>query len=285
MPELAWINGMFCTIEEAVVPINDRGLQFGDGAYEVIRSYQGQLWAADPHFKRLQVSLDAMDITRIAIDDIRDRVLEAFTMSQIKEALIYIQVTRGVQDRNHIHSDHLEPSLLITVRELEELPAEEYRKGVTAIMLPDTRWARRDIKSLNLLANCLAMKQAARENAYEPILFENGLITEAASCSVFMVKEGAIITREAGAHILSGITRAFFIELADENGIPVQERPFTPEELAAADEIFFTASTFGSVGVIRLDGRPVGPGSVGPVTRRLHQAYKDSITRILNLQA
>jgi D-alanine transaminase len=285
MPELAWINDTFCTIDEAVVPINDRGFQFGDGVYEVIRSYQGRLWAAEPHVQRLQTSLEALDIRGIAVADIRDRMQEAFTMSRIENALVYIQVTRGVQARNHIHHDDLDPSLLITVRELEEMPAEDYISGVSAIMLPDTRWARRDIKCLNLLANCLAMKQAAREGVFEPILHENGLVTEAATCSLFLVKDGALITRETGPHILSGITRAFFIELADENGIPVQERPFTPEELAAADEIFFTASTFGSIGVTMLDNRPVGYESVGPVTRLLHQAYMDNIIRILDLKA
>ncbi|MFH1708022.1 MAG: aminotransferase class IV [Planctomycetota bacterium] len=273
MPELAWLNGTYSSIADARVPVDDRGYQFGDGIYEVIRSYNGILWAMGPHMARLERSLREVEITGIAVDTIARQIEEAFFRSRIPDALIYLQITRGIQPRTHVWRDDLVPSMLITVREMPPRAKADLGKGVTAITLPDTRWGRCDIKSLNLLANCMAMKTAARQGAFEPILHKDGLVTEAASAGLFFVKGGRLVTRENGPHILPSVTSGLIVAYAREAGIACEKRPYTLTELMAADEAFFTASSFAVQGIGSIDGQPVGAGVVGPVTKRIYELY------------
>ena len=279
MVELAYLNGRYCSIQEASVPIDDRGYQFGDGVYEVVRSYFGTLWELEGHMNRLERSLRETGITGIEPEYVKKKIEEAYVKSAIPNALVYIQVTRGIQTRNHIWDDTLEPSLLITVRELEDIPEETYASGVHVITMVENRWMRRDIKSLNLLANCLAMKQAQRQGALEPVYIENGYVTEAASASLFIVKNGICITREPGPHILSGITQKLVLEITRELNIPAEERTFTSDEFFKADEAFLTATTFAVLGIHTADTETIGTVCPGKITQMIRNAYMDRVER------
>lgn len=277
MPELAYLNSRFCAIEEAAVPVNDRGYQFGDGVYEVVRSYAGRLWALERHMQRLKRSLSEIGITGIETDVISKKVRKAFFKSWIQDAVVYIQITRGVQPRSHAWKDGLTPSLLITVRRIRELPAETYVSGVEVITADENRWKRRDIKSINLLPNCIALKEAENQEAYETVFIENGHVTEAASASLFIATGGTLVTRGPGPCTLPGVTQQLILECAQELGILTEERTFTPEEMFAADEAFLSSTTAGVIGIRAIDSKPAGSSCPGELTRRISTAYTERV--------
>ncbi|RKY61921.1 MAG: amino acid aminotransferase [Candidatus Latescibacterota bacterium] len=280
MPEIAFLNGEFMPIEEAKVPVDDRGYQFGDGVYEVIESYKGRLWALERHLNRLRRSLSEIGISGITVDEIRERILEIHKKSGISRALVYVQVTRGVAPRRHAWMEvSLKPTLLITVREFEPVPEDLREKGIRTITLPEMRWGRRDIKSINLLPNVLAAQRAWEAGAYEAIFVDNGYITEGAHNNIFAVRDGRLFTPQEGPHILSGITRGLVIEMAKEEGIPVEEGPLSYEALLEADEVFLTGTGVEVLGVVSVDGRRIGSGEVGPMTRRLYEMFMDRVER------
>ncbi len=280
MPEIAFLNGEFMPIEEAKVPVDDRGYQFGDGVYEVIESYKGRLWALERHLNRLRRSLSEIGISGITVDEIRERILEIHKKSGISRALVYVQVTRGVSPRRHAWMEvSLKPTLLITVREFEPVPEDLREKGIRTITLPEMRWGRRDIKSINLLPNVLAAQRAWEAGAYEAIFVDNGYITEGAHNNIFAVRDGRLFTPQEGPHILSGITRGLVIEMAKEEGIPVEEGPLSYEALLEADEVFLTGTGVEVLGVVSVDGRRIGSGEVGPMTRRLYEMFMDRVER------
>lgn len=271
MRELTYVNGVVTAPEDARVAVDDRGLQFGDGVYEVIRSYGGRLWAPERHFARLRRSLRELWLDDADVGDIAAAALDLHARSGISDALIYIQVTRGAKPRDYSVSPDARPTVVITARQMPALRVERRETGVRVILLPDPRWARVDIKSLNLLGNMMAKKQASEAGAFEAVLQRNGLATEGASTSLFIVANGVVITREEGPHILSGVTRALVIECARELGLCVEERPFTVEELLAADELFLTGTSFGVYGVALVDDHEFA--APGPITRRLDALY------------
>lgn len=271
MRELAYVNGVVTTPEEATVGVDDRGFQFGDGVYEVIRSYDGRLWAPERHFARLRRSLRELWLNDVDVDEIAEAAVDLHAKSGIPNALIYIQVTRGPKPRDYAIATDARPTVVITARPVHSLRPEHRARGVPVVLLPDLRWARVDIKSLNLLGNMLAKREAAEAGAFEPVLQRDGLVTEGASTSLFTVAKGVVVTREEGPHILSGVTRALVIECAEELGVRVEERPFTVAELLAADELFLTGTTFGVYGVASVDGREFA--APGPTTRSLDALY------------
>lgn len=283
MPEIAFLNGEFLPIDEAKVPVDDRGYQFGDGVYEVVQSYDGRLWALDRHLRRLERSLSEVGITGITVEEVKGRIIETYERSGIPRALVYVQVTRGVLPRRHAWaSAPSKPTLLITVRELQEVPEEIRRSGVEVITLPEVRWKRRDIKSLNLLPNVLAAQKAWEAGAYEAIFVEGGYITEGSHTNIFAVRDGRLLTPQEGPHILPGVTRGLVIEMAREEGIPVEEGPLPYGALLEADEAFLTATGEGVLGVVSVDGRRIGSGEVGPMTLRLYGTFMERVRRGLD---
>ncbi len=274
MPETIYLNGRLVSPEEALIPTNDRGFLFGDAVYEVIRSYDGRLWALERHLQRLVRSLAAVDMGYVDTAEIGAAIQETYAASAIPDAVVYLHVSRGVAPRSHAYSRDLRPTVLITVRDMSGRLAAMDRAGVAAITEPDLRWRRCDIKSTNLLPNVLAQTRAREAGAYEAILVHpDGYITEGTSTSVFWVRGGRVSTVPLSGEVLPGITRAFVLEIAQDEGLPVAEERISLDGFRKADEIFLAGTTIEVYPIISLDGRPVGSGQAGPVTLRLQQAF------------
>jgi len=274
MPEIAFLNGEYLAIDEAKVSVNDRGYQFGDGVYEVIRSYNGRLWALERHLTRFKRSLAGIDITGISLDEVRENIQTACEKSGLSDMLGYVQITRGVCPRKHNYPEGLEPTFLITVREFPQRPPEIFAQGVRAITFPDIRWLRRDIKSINLLPNILARQKAIQSGAHEAILVqEDGKVTEGAGTNVFAVIGGVLRTHPTSPRILPGITRGLVIETAREMGLRLEETAFRKNEMLAAEEVFLTGTGDEVLGIVEIDEEQIADGKVRPSTKGLRQAY------------
>lgn len=277
MSRIAYVNGRYRPQAVAAVNIEDRGYQFGDGVYEVLHIYGGRFIDEDLHLDRLERSLREIEIPmpmpRAAL---RCVLAEVTRQNRVREGLLYMQVTRGVARRDHPFPKPAPlPALVVTARRLPPFPADADSWAVTAITRPDERWARRDIKSVNLLPNVLAKQAARRAGAAEAILIDaEGMVTEGASTSVWIVdREGRLRTRALGHAILPGCTRAALIALLSEVGLAWEEGSFPAAELGRAREIFLTSASSFVRPVVRLDGNPVGEGSVGPVARKLFALF------------
>lgn len=259
---------------ERVVPIEDRGYQYGDGVYEVIRAYGGAPFMVEEHLDRLERSVAAV---RMALPFSRERIaeiiVEALERSQLAEALIYFQISRGSAPRKHVFPK-VEPILALTVRPTPRVAVEKYSGGISATLLPDERWANCYIKSINLLPNVIA-KQIAAEGGHDEALFvRDGFVTEGSSSNFFAVRNGALHTHPAERSILNGITRIAVLRLAAEMSVPVHEKAFSPEWLASADEAFVTSTTAEVLPIRAIDGNPVGEGRPGAITARLLQSFR-----------
>ncbi|MGE0276262.1 MAG: D-amino-acid transaminase [Nitrospiraceae bacterium] len=270
MPDIGYVNGRFSPLSDAVVSVEDRGFQFGDGVYEVIRTYGNRPFQLDAHLARLEQSAGALSL-RLPISKKECSALidEAVSRAAYKESKIYIQITRGVAPRDHQFPSDAVPTLVITVREMRLLPDSLRNNGVEAMTLDDFRWGRCDIKSINLLANVLARQQAKEAGVFEALFVRHGEVLEGSVSNVFVVANGQVSTAPEGRHILSGVTRSLVLNLAREAGLPVYERTSSRDSLYAASEVFLSGTTVEVLPVVRIDGRLVGAGSPGPITRLL----------------
>jgi len=278
VPDVAFINGTFVPLAEAKVSIEDRGFQFGDGVYEVIRTYNGRPFALEAHLARLDRSAKALDLTQPYSSVVwTDHVLEGIRRAAYPEAKIYIQVTRGVAPRDHAYSAEATPTVVMTVREFHPLDKSIQAAGVEAMTVEDIRWGRCDIKSVNLLANVLARQQVKQARVFEAILVRAGLVTEGAVSNVMVVHGGAVATAPEGPRILSGVTRAVVLNLALSEGVPVQERFVSRSDLYAADEVILTGTTVEVLAVVRVDGKVIGNGRPGPIAQRLAASLRNRV--------
>lgn len=249
----------------------DRGLYFGDGVYEVLRSYNGKLFALEEHLARFERSLKEIWIDGVNMADIRAKIETAFKESGYANAKFYFHITRGSEVRNHLPSNGLKPNFFMTVEALGE-DAKSKQFGVPVATYPDLRWKRCDIKSLNLLPNIMARIAVALKGAYEAILVNDANeITEGAGSAFFAIdgKEKAIITRPLGAEILPSITRSIVMQIAKNAGLATVEKTLTPQEAAACSELFLAVTTKDIVPITQFDGQPVGNGQVGPLCKKL----------------
>lgn len=275
MSRIVFLNGSFLPIEEAKVPFMDRGFLFGDGVYEGIGVLDGQLIDNEAHLERLERSLVEVRIrnpySRAEWTSLQEEIVRRNGMA---EGFIYFQVTRGVAERDFFFPENAEPTVAMFTQAKAIADAPAARTGIAVVTVPDQRWARRDIKSINLLAQVLA-KQAAKEaGAQEAWLVEDGYVTEGGSSSGFIVtKKGSIVVRPLSNAILPGITRKSLLRLSEEAGIPLEERRFTVEEAYEAAEAFLTSASNFVLPIVTIDGRPVGDGKPGPVTKRLRELY------------
>ena len=271
--KLAMLNDRIVPVEELDPIYFDRGIYFGDGVYEVLRSYQGRIFALADHLDRFAGSLAAVRINSIDIGQIRDRVERAFTTAGLSEAKIYFHVTRGSAPRSHVWNADLEPNFFLTVSEVPD-SSQEKARGIAVSTHPDWRWKRCDIKSLNLLANVLARQDAAEKGYDEAILVdEAGLITEGAGSAFFAIRNKALQTAPLTANILPSITRKFIIEAARTINLEVVEHCLTPQQAATADELFIAVTTKDIVPVVKFDDTVIGDGKPGPWNKSLAEAF------------
>lgn len=277
VPRIAYVNGRYVRQADAAVHIEDRGYQFGDGVYEVCLVIDGVYWDEEGHLKRLDRSLRELDITPPMSHAALKTVLATVVRrNRLKNALVYMQVTRGVAPRNHAFPDPpVPPSLIVTARPFDLAKCEaQAEKGVAVVTRPDIRWGRVDIKTIGLLPNALAKEHARREGASEAWLVRDGKVTEGAASNAWIVtKSGEVVTHPLGNEILGGVTRQTVIECAEELQIKITERPFSLKEVAEAAELFLTSASNLVMPIVKIDGREVGRGEPGPIAQRLREAY------------
>lgn len=277
MTQIAYLNGRYVPRAQARVRAEDRGYLFGDGVYEVIPVHAGKLVAADRHFERLGRSLAELRIAwpmkRAALEVV---TREVAARNGVQQGTVYIQVTRGVAPRDHkFPKDPVPPGLFLTASRRKPFPAALLRDGAAIVTVPDQRWGRCDIKSLNLLPNVLAKQAAAEQGAHEAWLVdEGGHVTEGSSTSAWIVTaEGVLATRPNGQEILPGVTRAIVVDVVRDLGLKLEFRPFSLEEARRAREAFITSTNNYVLPITRIDGQPVGDGKPGPTAQRLREAY------------
>jgi D-alanine transaminase len=271
-----YLNGVYLDRAQAVVSVDDRGFLFGDGVYEVTRAHEGQLFEGERHLRRLARGLEGLGIAlpaglAAALLEISAHLLRENGLEE-GDATVYLQITRGTAPRtHHFPPPGTAPTVFLSASRLM-LPEDVRERGANVITTPELRWARCDLKTVNLLPNVLAKQQAVAAGAFEAVFVRDGLVIEGASSNTFAVVGGVLRTHPATHRILAGITREVVLELAPEIGIPVAEQPVTVDELAGASEVMVTATTADVMPVVRVDGRVVGDGRPGPIARALHRA-------------
>lgn len=282
MSRFAYVNGQYVSHQNAAVHIEDRGYQFGDGVYEVVLMLCGQLVDYNGHMNRLKRSLHELDM-RSPVSDTALRMIMArlVRLNRLKTGTIYVQITRGVARRDHKFPENGHPSMVMTVKHMR-LNVHQPLVGKTAITVHDQRWERRDIKTIQLLPNCLAKQKAVQQGADEAVLvMADGTVSEGASSNVWIVTdESKLITRQANADILNGITRQSIQKIAGEHQLKVVERPFTVDEMVAAKEVFITSASVMVTPITQIDDRQINDGDVGRITSALKAGYVDYIQAV-----
>lgn len=277
MADILYFNGRFTDTDEPVVRVEDRGLQFGDSLYEVIKFLDSAPRFARGHWNRLVRGLDFLEMPYPwpdwnafgrTLQDVLDR-------TEFDDGILYIQVTRGVSPRLHFSQAEMTPTTIVYSRRLTFPDAEAKKRGVGGHVSEDLRWKYCNAKTVNLLANVISKRTAVRAGASEAILIEDGLVTEGAISNLFMVKDGRVVTHPADHQILPGIVRDRVIELSGKLDIPLDERPIRKEELESCDEMFLTSTTQGVTPMTSIDGKPIGEGSIGDVTVTLQKAFDE----------
>ncbi|CAN7254710.1 D-amino-acid transaminase [Rossellomorea sp. LjRoot5] len=269
-----FVNGELIDRDKAKVDIEDRGYQFGDGIYEVIRVYEGTTFTMKEHMGRLYQSAEKMKLSiPYEEEDFTSKLLHLIDLNGVKDGIVYVQVTRGVSARqHHFPSEDVVGSVIAYTKDFP-VPAHQMKQGVTAKLVEDIRWLRCDIKSLNLLGNLLAKQEAATEGHFEAILHRGDTVTEGSSSNAFMVKNGVIYTHPVTNLILNGITRRVIEDLCRKNGISFQEETFSVSELMKAEEVFIASTTSEVMPVVEIDGQEIGEGTPGAVTKRLQELF------------
>jgi D-alanine transaminase len=280
MAETVWFNGSFVDKDEVRISPDDRGFLFADGLYEVVRSYAGRPFQMEAHLSRLADGLAALRIEGVEPRTIGSVCAELLSRNGLEaaDAVLYVQVTRGVAPRvHHFPPEGTPPTVYVAARAFT--PSVDPATGVSAITAPDHRWTRCDIKSVSLLPNCLAAQRARDEGAYEAVLVRDGVALEGTRTSFFAVIGGVVRTAPRSTYILPGVTRSVVLRLCREHGIPVDERPVLLEECGRADELFFAGTTTEVLPIVRLDGHPVGSGRPGPVSLRLSSLFRELVAK------
>ncbi len=279
MENRVWINGTVLLASQAGVRIEDRGYQFADGVYEVIRLYNGQPFGLAEHLARLRRSADAIQLTcPLTMDDLDEEIRYFIVDETAADAMIYLQLTRGVAHRNHAFPADVRPAMLFYAMPLDPLPPVGESNGMSLLPIEDERWKKCHIKSIALLANVLAKQEAITKGFDEAIFIDDGMVMEGATTNLFAVIAGQLVTPPEGRKILAGITRRFILDLAPTIGVVTNERPIRLEEMDQAEEIFLTSSTREVMWVNRWNHRPIA-STTGPITRRVHEAYKALVVK------
>ena len=275
MSRVVYVNGAYLPEEQAKISVFDRGFLFADGVYEVSSVLCGKLIDNEGHLARLHRSLGELDMATPAsdaeIESIQKTLIEK---NGVDQGLVYLQVTRGAADRDFAYPQGVQPSLVMFTQNKNVIDSPQARDGIAVIGVEDIRWRRRDIKTVGLLAPCMAKMQAKNAGADDAWLVEGGYVTEGSSNNAFIIDaENTIVTRQLGNEILAGITRKAVLKLAEEQQIEIDQRPFTIEEASSAKEAFITSATTFVMPVVAINGKPVADGMPGRLTQRLRELY------------
>ena len=279
---MVFLNGKFMPVEEARVPVLDRGFIFGDGVYELIPVYSRVPFRMDEHLARLERSLAAVRIRNpYSRAEWRDIILQLVAKQPFEDQGVYFQVTRGVAKRDHAFPKDTAPTVFIMSNPLVNPPRELVERGASAVTAVDNRWQRCDIKSISLIGNCLLRQASADAGAVETILFRDGKLTEASASNVFAVKGGVILSPPKSNLILPGITYDVIAEIAQAAGLPLEFRDVSEAEVRAADELWITSSSKEVLAVVTLDGKAVGGGKPGPLFHRVYALYQEFKQKVM----
>jgi D-alanine transaminase len=282
---LCYLNGQVLPVSQARVSVLDRGFIFGDGVYDVVPVYRRRLFRFDEHVARLERSLAKLRIPNPFsrdqwLEHVRPLVAALADDSGAEDQVVYVEVTRGVAPRDHVMPAGIEPTVFIMVNPMRPPTAEQRHHGVACVTARDFRWERGDIKSISLLGNVLARQISADAGAAETIMFRDGFLTEAATCNVWIAKDGALLGAPKSERVLEGIRVELLRELCEESGIAYNLRPIPEGDVLTADEVMLTSATKEILPVTRIDGGPVGHGALrgrpGPVYSRLYEAYQQA---------
>lgn len=275
MSRTVYVNGAYVPEEEARISIFDRAFLFGDAVYEVSAVLGGRVVDFDAHLARLDRSLAeialAAPMTHGGLRELHEELIAA---NELDEGIVYLQITRGVADRDFAYPTTAEPTVVAFTQSRLLIENPYVGVGVKVVTIPDIRWKRRDIKSTSMLGQCMGKEHAKLRGAYEAWMVEDGMVTEGTSSSAFIVDaEGIIRTQGLGSHILPGVTRRAILRLAQTDGVRVEERPFLVAEALAAREAFMTAASAFVLPVVEIDGTAIGDGRPGPIARQLRRLY------------
>ena len=283
---MVFLNGKFLPIEQAMVPVLDRGFIFGDGVYELIPVYSRAPFRMDDHLARLERSLGAVRIKNpYTREKWREIILQLVAQQPWDDQAVYFQVTRGVAKRDHAFPAGAEPTVFVMCNPLVNPPRELVEKGGIAVSAVDNRWLRCDIKSISLIGNCLLRQVSADAGAQETILFRDGKLTEASASNVFVVKRGVLLSPPKSNLILPGITYDVVTEIAQAGKIPLEFRDVTEAEVRNADEVWVTSSSKEILAIVTLDGKPVGDGRPGPLFKRAYALYQEFKAKVMRKEA
>ena len=279
---MVFLNGKFMPLEEARVPVLDRGFIFGDGVYELVPVYSRVPFRMDEHLARLERSLASVRIRNpYSRAEWRDIILQLVARQTFEDQGVYFQVTRGVAKRDHAFPKDAAPTVFVMSNPLVNPPQELVERGAAAVTAVDDRWLHCDIKSISLIGNCLLRQASADVGAAETILFRDRRLTEASASNVFVVRDGVILSPPKSGLILPGITYDVISEIARSAGLPIEFRDVSEPEVRSADEVWVTSSSKEVLAIVALDGKPVGGGKPGPVFRRVYALYQEFKQKVM----
>ena len=286
MSQIVYLNGAFLPIEQAFVPVLDRGFIFGDGIYEVIPVYSRRPFRLDEHLVRLQGSLNGVRIANPHThEEWKKRVCELIARNEPQDQYVYLHITRGVAKRDHAFPQGVAPTVFMMSSPLVTSSQALVENGVSAVTTVDNRWDRCDIKAISLLPNVLLRQTAVDAGATETVMFRDGILTEGAASNIFAVENGTVLAPPKDHHMLPGITYDLVLELAAANGIPVEIGKFDAARIRRADELWLTSSTKEVLAITQLDGQPVGNGKPGTLFWRMHALYQDYKAHVMRAPA
>lgn len=273
------VNDQFLDRVNGTVDIEDRGYQFGDGVYEVVRVYGGKMFTAKEHLTRLFESAEKIFLTLpFTLEELTGRLEKLMEDNQLDTGIIYLQVTRGASSRQHHFPDQSSAVLTAYTKEVAR-PVADMSAGVKAITTPDVRWLRCDIKSLNLLGNLLAKQEAVSKGGFEAILHRDKMVTEGSSSNIFIISDNTMYTHPATNLILNGITRREILKHCAAIGLQVAEKPFTLDELMNAEEVFMASTTAEVMPLTQVNDAQIANGTPGNWTRKLQEAFEEAVEK------
>ena len=274
MNRIVYVNGAYLSEDEATISIFDRGFLMADAVYEVTSVLDGKLLEFEGHLKRLKRSLSELDMSEPEqIDNLLEIQRKLVRDNKVDQGGVYLQVTRGVADRDFIYPKNVKPTLIMFTQSKDILGSELVEKGMKVISIADLRWGRRDIKTVQLLYPSMGKMMAKSVSCDDAWMVEDGYVTEGTSNNAYIVVDNKIITRELSNDILHGITRDSVLRYAEEAQMEIEERPFTVEEVKFADEAFITSASTFVMPVVEIDGTSIGGGCPGGISKRLREIY------------